>query len=81
MIELFAQNVIDGYPTGVVPWQPLNQCIDEDETEPDKATPALRQQLDLLDRTSQKSYAFPEDLALAQIPDPQGLGGASGLPR
>jgi uncharacterized membrane protein len=48
---------------------------------PEARLPALRQQLDLLDRTSKKSYAFPEDLALAQIADPQGLGGASGLPR
>ncbi|MFZ4479770.1 MAG: DUF2254 domain-containing protein [Rhodoferax sp.] len=39
----------------------------------------LRQQLTLLDRTVQESYKFPEDLALARIPDPQGLGGALGM--
>jgi uncharacterized membrane protein len=45
---------------------------------PEARVPALRQQQDLLDRTLQKLYAFPEDLALAQIADSQGLGGASG---
>jgi uncharacterized membrane protein len=45
---------------------------------PEARLPALRQQQDLLDRTLQKSYAFPEDLALARIADSQGLGGASG---
>jgi uncharacterized membrane protein len=41
----------------------------------------LRQQLDLLDRTVDGSYAFPEDRALARIPDPQGLGGSLGVQR
>lgn len=44
---------------------------------PEARFPALRQQEDLLDRTLQKSYALPEDLALARIADSQGLGGAS----
>ena len=39
----------------------------------------LRQQLALLDRTIEKHYTFAEDLALARIPDPQGLGGSSGV--
>jgi uncharacterized membrane protein len=39
----------------------------------------LRRQLDLLDRTVEDRYAFPEDRALARIPDRQGLGGALGL--
>jgi len=38
---------------------------------------ALRQELDLLDRTLEKLYLLPEDLALARIPDTQGLGGSS----
>jgi len=38
---------------------------------------ALRQQLDLLDRTLPDYYKLPEDLALARIPDSQGMGGAS----
>jgi len=38
---------------------------------------ALREQLDLLDRTLPDYYRLPEDLALARIPDSQGLGGAS----
>ncbi|MGQ0585027.1 MAG: DUF2254 domain-containing protein [Reyranella sp.] len=38
---------------------------------------ALRQELELLDRAIENLYVFPEDLALARIPDSQGLGGAS----
>jgi hypothetical protein len=45
---------------------------------PESRHPALRQQLDLLDRTLPDYYKLPEDLALARIPDSQGLGGASG---
>jgi uncharacterized membrane protein len=41
----------------------------------------LRQQLELLDRTIERSYAFPEDRALARIADPQGLGGSLGVER
>ena len=39
--------------------------------------PALRQQLDLLDHTLKKFYVLPEDLALARVPDTQGLGGST----
>ena len=39
----------------------------------------LRQQLELLDRTIEGHYEFPEDRALAYIPDPQGLGGSLGV--
>ena len=46
-------------------------------TLPSVRHPALQQELDLLDRTLEKLYAFPEDLALARIPDTQGLGGSS----
>jgi uncharacterized membrane protein len=35
---------------------------------------ALRRELSLLDRMIEKLYALPEDLALARIPDSQGLG-------
>jgi uncharacterized membrane protein len=38
---------------------------------------ALRGQLDLLDRSLPDHFKLPEDLALARIPDSQGLGGAS----
>jgi uncharacterized membrane protein len=38
---------------------------------------ALREQLDLLDRTLPDYYKLPEDLALARVPDSQGLGGSS----
>jgi uncharacterized membrane protein len=43
---------------------------------PEHRHAALRQQLELLDRTIERLYALPEDLALARIPDVQGLGGA-----
>lgn len=46
-------------------------------TLPPQRHAALRQQLDLLDRTLPEFYKLEEDLALARIPDPQGLGGAS----
>jgi len=39
---------------------------------------ALRAQIDLLDRTLPDHYRLAEDLALARVPDSQGLGGASG---
>ena len=39
----------------------------------------LRQQLDLLDRTVDANFAFPEDRELARIGDAQGLGGALGI--
>jgi hypothetical protein len=41
----------------------------------------LRRQLELLDRTVDGRYEFPEDRALARIPDPQGLGGSLGVQR
>jgi uncharacterized membrane protein len=39
----------------------------------------LRLQLELLDRTVDSSYEFPEDRALARLGDSQGLGGALGV--
>ena len=39
---------------------------------------ALDQESRRLDRTIESLYAIPEDLALARIPDSQGLGGSSG---
>ena len=41
----------------------------------------LQQQLELLDRTVDGHFAFPEDRALARIPDPQGMGGSLGVER
>ena len=38
---------------------------------------ALRQEEELLDRMLEKLYVLPEDLALARIPDSQGLGGST----
>jgi uncharacterized membrane protein len=38
---------------------------------------ALQEQLDLLERTLPELYKLPQDLALARVPDSQGLGGAS----
>ena len=39
---------------------------------------ALEQELRLLDRAIESHYREPEELALARIPDSQGLGGSSG---
>lgn len=39
----------------------------------------LLQQIKLLDRALGEHYKFPEDLALARIPDSQGMGGALGI--
>lgn len=47
------------------------------DTLPPERLPALQQQLDLLDRTLKKLHALPEDLALARVPDSQGLGGST----
>lgn len=45
-------------------------------TLPEHRHPALRIELDLLNRMIEQSYALPEDKALASIPDTQGLGGS-----
>jgi uncharacterized membrane protein len=39
----------------------------------------LSRQLELLDRTVEGNYFFPEDRALALVPDSQGLGGSLGV--
>ena len=39
----------------------------------------LCQELELLDRTVEEHYAFPEDRVLARTPDSQGLGGSSSV--
>ena len=46
-------------------------------TLPEHRRPALRAELDLLDRTVVKLHALAEDIALARTPDTQGLGGSS----
>jgi uncharacterized membrane protein len=48
------------------------------QTLPRHRHPALQSELQLLDRDVEKYFPYPEDLALARIGDPQGLGGASG---
>ena len=47
------------------------------QTLPEHRHATLRAELELLDRAIAKQYPFPEDLALAREPDPQGLGGSS----
>jgi uncharacterized membrane protein len=42
--------------------------------------PALRQQIDMLDQVLPGLYPLEGDLALARIPDSQGLGGRTGHP-
>ena len=44
---------------------------------PESRRPALRLELELLDRTIEKLYHLPSDIALARIADTQGLGGSS----
>jgi uncharacterized membrane protein len=41
--------------------------------------PAITQELELLNREIEEKFPYPEDLALARIGDPQGLGGRSGV--
>jgi len=45
---------------------------------PESRHPPLLRELELLDRKLIEIHRFPEDLALARVSDPQGLGGASG---
>ena len=47
-------------------------------TLPERRHAALEQELRLLDRAIERHYHEPEELALARIPDSQGLGGSSG---
>jgi uncharacterized membrane protein len=47
------------------------------ETLPAERHPALTGELDRLDRLIEKLYLLPDDLALASVPDPQGLGGST----
>lgn len=47
------------------------------DTLPTQRHPALCEELDLLDRMIEKVYILPEDVKLARIPDPPGLGGSS----
>lgn len=44
---------------------------------PTKRHLALQRELNLLDQMLEKSYVLPEDVALARIPDSQGLGAAT----
>ena len=46
-------------------------------TLPERRHAALREEIDLLDRAIQRTFVFAEDLALARVPDAQGLGGVS----
>lgn len=45
-------------------------------TLPEHRQAALREELNLLENAIARQYIFPEDLALARIPDSQGLGGS-----
>ncbi|HEX2831290.1 MAG TPA: DUF2254 domain-containing protein [Burkholderiales bacterium] len=46
---------------------------------PERRHKALLEELDLLERSVQAAYRFPEDLALARTPDAQGMGGVTTL--
>ena len=49
------------------------------QTLPAHRLPAIAEELKLLDREIEQKFTYPEDLALARIGDPQGLGGRSGV--
>jgi len=51
------------------------------QTLPEHRHPALRLELDLLDRSIDRLYPFPEDAAAARVADAQGLGGSGTSPR
>jgi uncharacterized membrane protein len=51
------------------------------QTLPSHRHAELLRQLELLDRTVEVHYSFPEDLAIARTPDSQGLGGTLGVER
>lgn len=53
-------------------------CENLVQTLPEQRRPALRRELDLLDRAIEKIHGSPEDVALSRVADSQGLGGASG---
>jgi uncharacterized membrane protein len=46
-------------------------------TLPEHRRAALMEELGLLDRAIESNFQYPEDLALARIPDSQGLGASS----
>ena len=46
-------------------------------TLPDVRLAALRNELNLLDRTLEAAHSLPEDLALSKHADLQGLGGSA----
>ena len=46
---------------------------------PERRHVALKGELEALDRTIEKLYSEPEDLALARVPDAQGLGASSSV--
>ena len=45
------------------------------QTLPERRAPALRLELNLLCRSAERCFAEPEDRALAQVSDSQGVGG------
>jgi uncharacterized membrane protein len=49
------------------------------QTLPAHRLPAVAEELNLLDREIEEKFPYPEDLSLARIGDPQGLGGRSGV--
>src|SRR5262249_6372044 len=48
------------------------------ETLPQERTPLLREELTLLRRSAERCFTDPEDQAMAEVSDPQGVGGKRG---
>jgi hypothetical protein len=48
------------------------------QTVPESRAPLLRQELNLLRRSADRSFPEPEDRALADVSDLQGVGGKHG---
>ncbi len=68
MLKLL-QSIFGSTKQGSYPESLVREAI---ERAVDGTDPWLRAELDLLDRSLEKHYVFPEYLALARIPDAQG---------
>jgi hypothetical protein len=59
IMTLFAQKIVSGSPTEVVPWHALNQAAGDTEASPKVALPLLRQRLRRLNRSVRSAMPLP----------------------